>query len=575
MRSSTPLDSESNKQGIVAKGCGTLFFGLFAVIGIAVTGIMIWSFGQTLRPYFWSKTACTVVDSGRPTDGIERTSKSKEPVVIRYRYEAGGQSHESQQLTKGMKESLDSRRVEKLLMKYQPGIGAVCYVNPKNPEEAVLERGPLWPVLFILIPIVFMAVGAGGVVGIWRGEEWKRRTASRVQNSKGVGTAAKLFFFGLFLLIGGILTYVIAVRPVQKYFAAKNWPETPCKILSSSVSSHSSSKGGTTYSVDITYSYRIDGRDFQSDTYSVMTGSSSGRASKERVVSRYPVGFQTVCYVNPIDPTDALLSRELSRWLLIGLIPGLFLLVGIIGVGSTARSALQGVLARSSAPVLPGAGSNVVPTIPLSITPAMTGPAELKPEYSPFAKLAGAMFGALFWNGITGVFVWFGVNSIIEGRPEWFLIVFITPFVLIGLFLIGLVGSTFLNLFNPRMRLTVNSASIPLGGKLNASWAFDGSSDRIKHFKLALEGREEITTGSGKSRTMKRNVFATLPVIDTTEPQLIARGHASVEIPTEHRPTDDEGNQKVVWTLKAVGEIPRYPDFEEEYEIKVMAREVH
>jgi hypothetical protein len=40
------------------------------------------------------------------------------------------------------------------------------------------------------------------------------------------------------------------------------------------------------------------------------------------------------------------------------------------------------------------------------------------------------------------------VSSFIEGKPEWFLAVFITPFVLVGLGLLVFTGSAFLNLFH-------------------------------------------------------------------------------------------------------------------------------
>lgn len=566
-----PSSSESNPSGFAAKGCGTLFFGIFTIAGLlffGALGIGIW---RTIQPYFWKATPCTIAESHRTSDNLEATTNSDDPVVIRYRYEVDGKAHESDKLEMGMKESLNTKRIEQLLFKYPANAKSVCYVNPQDPGEAVLHRGPLWPAAFILLPLVFIGVGVGGIVGMWRGGP-KRVEFGRKGNSQAMGTLAKLLFFGLFALIGGILTYVIGVRSVQKYFSAKDWPATPCEIVSSSVGHHRGSEGGTTYSVDITYRYQVQGRDFQSDTYSLMAGSSSGRSSKERVVAQYPAGSNAVCYVNPEDPTDALLSRELSPWLLIGLVPGLFLLVGVVGLGSTARSALRGVLNRSAGPILPGVATAVAnaPVVPPSV-----GPVALNPGYSPLAKLGGAVFIALFWNGIVSVFAWFVISSFINGKPEWILTIFITPFVLIGLLLIGLVGSAFLNLFNPRVRLTVSSQTIPIGGKLDANWSFNGSSSRIKRFKLTLEGREETTRGHGKNRRTNREVFVSLPLVDTIDPQQIAQGRASVEIPVEHKHTEDDGDRKVVWTLKAAGEIPRYPDFEEEYELTVLAREVH
>jgi hypothetical protein len=558
----------------VKKGCGTLFFSVFAIMGLAFTGVMIWSIGQTLRPYFWKATPCTILQSQRAADDLERTSNSGGPIVIRYRYEAGGRTYESTRLDKGIKKSIDSSEVERLLFKYAADTNSICYVNASDPEEVVLRRGSLWPALFIFLPLVFVAVGIGGIIAVWRGEKWKQRTMTR-RREETLGTAGKVFLFGVFTLVGGILGYFFVGRPLQTHFAAKDWPATPCEIVKSQVVQHSGSKGGSTYSISIAYRYEVRGRELYSTTYSItsLSGSSSaGRSSKERVVARYPVGMKTVCYVNPEDPTDTLLNRDLSPWLLLGLIPAIFLSVGLVGLGSMVWPALRRMRERSTMPILPGA-SGIVSSG--SIGHAMANPVVLSPKQSPMAKLGATVFFALFWNGITGTFVWIAVNSFIDGKPEWFLIVFITPFVLIGLLLLLAVGGALLNLFNPRMQLTLNSLTVPLGGTLDASWSISGASSRIKHLKLTVEGREETSHGSGKTRRTERKVFVTLPLVDTTDSQQIAQGRASVEIPERYEPSQDEDYPKVIWTVKAAGAIPRYPDLEEEFEITVLAREVH
>lgn len=63
--------------------------------------------------------------------------------------------------------------------------------------------------------------------------------------------------------------------PVLKIDEAKEWPETSCVVISSQVMSHSDSDG-TTYSVDISYSYEVGGREYKSNRYGFMMGSSSG-----------------------------------------------------------------------------------------------------------------------------------------------------------------------------------------------------------------------------------------------------------------------------------------------------------
>jgi hypothetical protein len=320
-----------------------LFLGVFAIAGLGFLGFLLWAFSNSVKVYFWKATPCTIVESRNGSETLEPTSKSNGPLVIRYRYEADGETHYSTALDVGMRESLDATKIEKLLFKYPADSNSTCYVNPKNPKEVALRRPPLWPIVFIFLPLIFIGIGVGGIISVWRGKSAVRR----VTRSDKMGTVGKLVFFGIFTLVGGIAGYFIAGRPLQTYFAAKHWPETPCEIVSSSVGRHSGSKGGSTYSIDITYRYQVREREFKSDTYSIMMGgSSSGRSSKQRVVARYPVGSKSVCYVNPEDPTETVLNRDLSPWMLLGLIPAIFLLVGITGLVSTVRSSLQGVLKR-------------------------------------------------------------------------------------------------------------------------------------------------------------------------------------------------------------------------------------
>ncbi len=65
-------------------------------------------------------------------------------------------------------------------------------------------------------------------------------------------------------------------------------------------------------------------------------------------------------------------------------------------------------------------------------------------------KLIGMILIAAFWNGIVSVFLWQIVLSFRRGDPEWFLCLFMTPFVLVGLGLMAGVVYFLLALANPR-----------------------------------------------------------------------------------------------------------------------------
>ena len=576
-----PLNSASPAGDYVRKGCSTLFFSFFGIVGLTVFAVFLYSFFDTARPYFWEKTSCTIVESYRPKslaeqatlEKVEHDQLDRREIVIRYRYNFRGEDHTSDKFIRGMKESLNASKIERLLMQYQPGTQATCYVNPKNPEEATLQRGQLWVMVFCFIPLIFVAVGVFGVWGVWRKTPWK---SSPTKKKTDLGKSFPFIFFGIFTLVGGLVGYFLAVRPFMTYLDARSWPEVRCEVISSSVGSHTS-KNSTTYSVDIDYRYTVDGREYRSDQFGILNGSSSGRQGKADAVAKYPRGSQAVCYVNPKDPTEAILDRSPSLLWLIGLIPGLFFIVGVSGLLGSLRSFFK----SSGTVKLPGAPSGLpgIPSVP-NLPPTISGIApgaggggtELQSSASPLAKLAGAMFIALFWNGITGVFVWFAAKSWINGKPEYFLTLFITPFVLIGLGLLGFVGYTFLNLFNPRVRLTVSNTVIALGGTLNLQWQFTGAVSRLQNLKIVLEGREEARYRRGTDNAVDKHVFIRLPVFETTDSRLITQGQAQFSIPPNLMHTWDGGNNKIIWELKLHGEIPRFPDVSEEYPMTILPK---
>lgn len=151
----------------------------------------------------------------------------------------------------------------------------------------------------------------------------------------GTGRASPGFlavFFSIFLLVGAGLFYGMFIQTVLRIQAARDWTATPCTVISSSLGSHRGSKGSRTYSIDIVYSYQLGGRLNYSSRYDFTNTSSSGYSGKLAVIGRYPPGARATCYVNPNDPTDAVIERGFTPDVLIGLVPLAFFFVGAGGV---------------------------------------------------------------------------------------------------------------------------------------------------------------------------------------------------------------------------------------------------
>lgn len=381
----------------------------------------------------------------------------------------------------------------------------------------------------------------------------RKPLADRANKKLGAG-CLRLFFLPFFLAGAGML-YGFTIRPALTIIEARQWVETPCVIESSRVASHSGDDS-TTYSIEITYRYRFADRPYTSKRYNFSSfTSSSGHKSKQAVVSRYPSGAEAVCYVNPKAPHEAVLDRN-WRWelLVFGGFASIFALVGGLGL------AFAGRLQQSKDPLA---------TLPKAELPA-GGPIVLKPKHTPAAKFAGIFIGALVWNGFISIFVYFVVFAEDAHKAPLFAKILIGIFALIGVLLIVGVFNSFLALFNPRVRLTAQTTTVPLGGEMQFSWVVSGRSGMLQKLRVILEGREEATYRRGTSTSTDTQVFAEIAVFETSEREFLSQGSARVVVPPGLMHTFEANHNKVLWRLRVRGEIPRWPDVDDEYPITVL-----
>lgn len=350
----------------------------------------------------------------------------------------------------------------------------------------------------------------------------------------------------------GVLA-ALAGRPLLRWSAAQDWLETPCTILRSEVRTHDDSDGDT-YSVHIVYSYVAKDRKYESERYHFMGGSSSGYRSKQAIVDRYPQGSSAVCYVNPDDPSEAVLSRDFSFAYLIGLFGLPFFLAGTGMIIGSLR------MRRNAAGIPPGmttiAGRYAAPD----------GTIELRPRRGGFFQLFFVMTFACGWNGI----VW--AILLLTPREDISIVAFLVliPFVLVGLALAAGVVYCVLALFNPRLKLRLSPGAIPLGATAELEWTVLGSTGRIQRFRIWLEGQETATYTRGTDSCTDFNVFEYIPIAEATDARDMRTGRVQFAIPEYTMHTFTASNNKICWLLKVHGDVPRWPDIRQEYELTVL-----
>jgi hypothetical protein len=579
--------SSDQPTGCLAKIGVSLFFLVFAAMGsffMYLIGAEVLKIAQT---YTWPQTPCVIQTSEDADSGDDEDPYA---FTVTYTYDYEGQTHTSSAFRRDIKNFSDFADVQTFLNRYPPGAESNCYVNPDDPDEAILQRSSLWFALFAMIPAVFMLVGFGGIFMTWRGgddESNKKNAPKKSISSKASGKSSTLIpvaFISLFIVIAIGIFFAFFLLPTFRVITAKDWPAVTC-VIEKSDTRVSRGEDSTSYYPDILYSYTIDGRTYKSNRHSFYRGSGDSDDARA-VTSQYPRGQNATCYVDPQNPASATLNRDFHlEWFAI-LFPAFFggipcvILYAILKANRSQNNTRSMTTGKTIATT---PTSSAIPSTPTGYrgdqrpdsrdpydptsTPGSTGPIVLKPKTSRITKLVAIIVFALFWNGIVSVFLIEILDSFRSGDIDWFGVLFFIPFGLVGLTLIAAIVYFILALTNPRIQLTVNASTIQLGDPLDVAWDVIGNAKKFSQLTITLEAREEATYQRGTTTVTDKETFHKLTLIDTDETNAIHANAASLTLPLDTMHSFEADNNKIIWELKVHGHIPRWPDVKTDYAI--------
>lgn len=555
---------------------GKIFGTLFGLIFLGVGGWIGWATVHDVLLTFdtrsWTPATCTVTSSS-----VELPEGDEDfRFVVSYRYRVGGRDFTGDRYRHGYYSSQDSAKAYRLQERFPTAARVPCWIDPDDPGRSILELRSFAHAGWLLLPLVMMLVSGGALYWMW-GPKRRRAETSATEASTEVGaesadpspieaarqgftsgaTGCMVAFFGVFFAAGFLVVWFTFLGPWLDSLAARDWVAADCEVVRSRVQTHSGDDSDT-YSVDILYRYRFDGREYHADRYEFLGGSSSGYQAKAEIVEQYPPGHRFTCWVDPDDPAVAVIHRELSGRNLVALMGLPFLAAGLGGIIWTLRKARQERKRRFEL-------GGYAATEP----PILSGPHRLKPKIGPVGKILLIFFVAAFWNGITGVFVWQIILGWRAGAPDGCLTLFILPFVAVGLLLLLAVPHTILAAFNPRPHLTVDPAVLTAGETATLGWGFRGAARRIRKLRLELVGKRTVTSrGGGETRT-KTWEFRTIELHETEHGVEIPAGEVAVTVPDDIEPTSDGDDGKVSWFVKVHGTIRWWPDVREEMQVEV------
>jgi hypothetical protein len=219
----------------------------------------------------------------------------------------------------------------------------------------------------------------------------------------------------------------------------------------------------------------------------------------------------------------------------------------------------------------------VFPNIPseanLTNSPGVKLSYRLPVVQSPAWRLIFASVFGLIWNVSAAVLVFFASKSVVSGRPDWFLVLFIIPFVAVGAWVVrdfvrqmlihtG-IGPTQVEISDHPLRPSAScQVSLSQGGRL---W--------MRSLALSLVCEEAATYQQGTDlRTETKLVFDRQIFRKTDfriEPGLPFEHQCTVEIPADAAHSFQSEHNAVNWKLMVRGEADAWPPFERAFPVIV------
>lgn len=395
----------------------------------------------------------------------------------------------------------------------------------------------------------------------------------------GCAIAFGTAFLGLFVVVGSVTGFFMSARPLYHAYVARGWTPTACEVVSSRIVHNDD-----TARADIVYRYTIGGRQYTADRYNFMPGTSSD-SSVPDVVAKHAPGTKFECYVDPSDPSSAVINRTPTLWYFMGVlffvmfagIPGT---IAVVMIRSRRRARTAAGQAAAGTGVGAGAGAAAGAAAAFAdsrfghASPSLAadagGPIVLKPSTSPMGKLIAITLICLFWNGIVGVFTFLEYRMFVQGDAfGWGMALFLLLFQVIGLALLAAVPYQLLAMANPRPIITLSRGAVPLGGTASFTYELNGAAHRVKALKITLRGSEEARYRRGTDTKTDTHVFFSETLVDATHEMNIPRGTGMIRVPADSMHTFAADNNKVLWQLHVAGDIPRWPNIDDTFDILV------
>lgn len=417
---------------------------------------------------------------------------------------------------------------------------------------------------------------------------YEKKRGNRRTGSKTVGNLGEALFFAVFLLLGCAgLTVIFTALVIPEWRANHVFVEGTCAILDRDVGKHEGPEG-TAYRPRFKIRYHVEGADYVEWTYDIRGATTSDKAEAERILDRFSAGQEVPFWYDPSDPSVAVLVRGYSWWFwLLFSVPVSFILIGggglIYAIWTWGKSAeRRAALAQKAKPLElldPGRRSEKpkYPHVPtearLADSPGTTLRFRLPPVRSPAWSLAIWLVACLLWNAVLAPFVVVALRCFLRGEPDWFMTIFLVPFLAIGigLFVMFLRQVLVTTGVGPTL---VEVSELPLyPGRHYEMFLSQTGRLKMNSLEVLLVCEEEATFRHGTNTRTESQCVYQQPLF-RQEGFEVRRGlpfeaRCPLEVPAGAMHSFKSDHNQVRWKILVKGDVLGWPNYERSFPLIV------
>ena len=252
------------------------------------------------------------------------------------------------------------------------------------------------------------------------------------------------------------------------------------------------------------------------------------------------------------------------------LLPLVFIAVGVGGIVSSVRNVGK---SRESLNVVVGT-ERALPISPLAKTPGQSLAWRLPMEQGQKAATCVLSFFALFWNGIVLCGFVSILGGYVAGRESVVGLLFMLPFIAIGIVLLVLVARQFMIAYGVKETVVeIEREPVCPGERVRIRVVQSGAME-VDDYTVALVGEERITYRRGTDTYHDKHVIQATEVYRSGSMRFDASNpweqSFEISIPADAMHSFHSPNNEVVWTINVKAKVRRWPDFEFKFPLRVV-----